>query len=167
MANMKLDSIIQIDGTSYEVTAVDAEKLGGIAADNYAKQSDLFSKNYNDLTNKPTIPTDTNQKVKTGTVTFGANDVVEFKAGSNVTITGDATAKTITISSTGGGSGGNSDYAEQAGYADSAGTAASAEYAEYTNRVQVNMEHVAPYAAITISSEEPSDGNIGDIWFKY
>ena len=29
------------------------------------------------------------------------------------------------------------------------------------------MEHAAPYAVITISSEEPSDGNIGDIWFKY
>lgn len=50
------------------------------------------------------------------------------------------------------GGGGNSDYAE---------------YAQYANSVQVNMEHAAPYAAITISSEEPSDGNIGDIWFKY
>lgn len=48
--------------------------------------------------------TDTNQKVKaknlSGTdVTFGSNDVVEFVAGSNVTITPDATNKKITIAS--------------------------------------------------------------------
>ena len=43
---------------------------------------------------------DTNQTVKTGAVTFGANDIVEFVAGSNVSISGDATNKKITISST-------------------------------------------------------------------
>lgn len=48
--------------------------------------------------------TDTNQKVKaknaSGTdVTFGNNDVVEIAAGSNVTITPDATNKKITIAS--------------------------------------------------------------------
>lgn len=59
-----------------------------------------FSGNYNDLTNKPTIPTNTNQTVKAGSVTFGVNDVVEFVAGSNVSITGDATNKKITIGST-------------------------------------------------------------------
>ena len=41
-----------------------------------------------------------NQKVKTGSVTFGANDVVEFVAGSNVSISGNATNKQITISAT-------------------------------------------------------------------
>lgn len=41
-----------------------------------------------------------NQTVKTGNVTFGVNDVVEFVAGSNVSISGDATNKKITISST-------------------------------------------------------------------
>ena len=56
--------------------------------------SDAFIKN------KPTIPADTNQTVKTGSVTFGANDVVEFVAGTNVSITGDKTNKKITISST-------------------------------------------------------------------
>ena len=39
-----------------------------------------------------------NQTVKTGSVTFGVSDVVEFKAGDNVTVTGDKSAKTITIS---------------------------------------------------------------------
>lgn len=46
------------------------------------------------------LPTDTNQKVKTGNVTFGADDVVDFVAGSNVSISGDETNKTITINST-------------------------------------------------------------------
>lgn len=46
------------------------------------------------------LNTDTNQKVKTSNATFGVNDVVEFVAGSNVSIIGDATNKKITISST-------------------------------------------------------------------
>ena len=60
--------------------------------------------NYNDLLNKPTIPTNTNQKVKAknnGTdVTFGDNAVVEIKAGTNVQVAASATDNTITISST-------------------------------------------------------------------
>ena len=58
---------------------------------------------YNDLSDKPTIPTDTNQKVKAGSVTFGNNDVVDIVAGSNVTVTGLASgtgAPKITISAT-------------------------------------------------------------------
>ena len=51
---------------------------------------------YNNLTDKPVID-NTNQKVKTGSVTFGADDIVEIAAGSNVTVTGDATNKKITI----------------------------------------------------------------------
>lgn len=46
----------------------------------------------------------TNQTVKVGTTTFGANDAVEFVAGENITITPDAQAKKITISSSGGSS---------------------------------------------------------------
>ena len=48
--------------------------------------------------------TDTNQKIKAKSgstdVTFGDNDVVEFVAGSNVTITPDKTNKKITIAAT-------------------------------------------------------------------
>lgn len=96
------------------MSAADKAKLDGIAteANKYVHPSThaasmitglatvATSGSYNDLTNKPTIPTDTNQKVKTGSVTFGANDTVEFVAGSNVAISGDATNKKITISST-------------------------------------------------------------------
>ena len=51
------------------------------------------------------VPPDTkdgndNQKVKTGNVTFGVNDVIDFEAGSNVSISGDAANKKITISAT-------------------------------------------------------------------
>ena len=41
--------------------------------------------------------TDTNQKIKQGSVTFGDNDVVEFVNGGNITITGNASAKTMTL----------------------------------------------------------------------
>lgn len=40
----------------------------------------------------------TNQTLKVGTTTFGANDAVELVAGDNVTLTPNATSKTITIS---------------------------------------------------------------------
>lgn len=40
---------------------------------------------------------DTNQKVKAGAVGFGDNDVIDIVAGENVTVTGDASAKSITI----------------------------------------------------------------------
>jgi len=40
-------------------------------------------------------------------VTFGSNDVVEIVAGSNVSISANAAAKTITINATGGGGGGS------------------------------------------------------------
>lgn len=43
--------------------------------------------------------TDTNQTVKVGNVTFGANDAVDIQAGANVTVTPNAQTKTITISS--------------------------------------------------------------------
>lgn len=52
---------------------------------------------YNDLSDKPTIPTNTNQTVKVGTTTFGANAAVEIAAGSNVSVT--AGTDKITISS--------------------------------------------------------------------
>jgi hypothetical protein len=107
-----------------------------------------FSGNYNDLTNKPTIPTvnnatltirkngtnvatftansasdttaditvptkvseldndsgfkttDTNQTIKTASVSFDADDVVEFKPGVNISIVGNQEDKTITINAT-------------------------------------------------------------------
>ena len=44
--------------------------------------------------------TDTNQKVKAGTAAFGANDEVNFVGKGSVTVAGDATQKTITITGT-------------------------------------------------------------------
>ena len=61
------------------------------------------SGSYNDLTNKPTIPTDTNQKIKVGSNTFGANAEVNLVAGDCVTFTTVTTAgsEAITINATG------------------------------------------------------------------
>ena len=49
-----------------------------------------------------TMPSDTNtnQTVKAGSTTFGANDAIDIVAGSNVTVTPDATNKKITIAAT-------------------------------------------------------------------
>ena len=126
------------------VSASGRKYVTGVTLDTYGHVTGL-------TTGTETV-TDTNQKVKVGTTTFGANDEINFEAGSNVTL--DVSGKTVTISATGGGGdGGNSDYAE---------------YAEYANKIQVNMEHAAPYVAITISSEDPSpEAEVGEIWFKY
>ena len=72
--------------------AADADKLDG--------NDSTYYLNYNNLSNKPTIPTDTNQTIKSGATTFGVNDVVEIAAGNNVKVTPDATNKKITISAT-------------------------------------------------------------------
>ena len=79
--------------------------------------------------------TDTNQKVKAGTVTFGDNDVINFVGGGDVTVTGNSTNKSITISYTAPASlpanGGNaSSLAGQAAtYYASAGLISSLDYA--------------------------------------
>lgn len=55
------------------------------------------SGNYNDLANKPTIDNN-NQRVGVDTTEFGANDLVKFVGGTNVSVTANASAKTITVS---------------------------------------------------------------------
>lgn len=48
------------------------------------------------------------------------------------------------------------------------GTGGSADVAAKANTIRVTMEDAAhEYANITISTEEPTDGSTGDIWFKY
>ena len=55
------------------------------------------SGSYNDLTNKPTIDNN-NQRVGVGTTEFGPNDLVKIDGGTNVSVTANASAKTITVS---------------------------------------------------------------------
>ena len=55
------------------------------------------SGSYNDLTNKPTIDNN-NQRVGVGTTEFGANDLVKIAGGTNISVTANASAKTITVS---------------------------------------------------------------------
>ena len=55
------------------------------------------SGSYNDLTDKPTIDNN-NQRVGVDTIEFGANDLVKFVGGTNVSVTANASAKTITVS---------------------------------------------------------------------
>lgn len=53
-----------------------------------------------DADGNPAWRADVNQTIKAGSTTFGSSDVVEIAAGSNVTVTPDATNKKITIAST-------------------------------------------------------------------
>ena len=55
------------------------------------------SGSYNDLTNKPTIDNN-NQRVGVGTTEFGPNDLVKIVGETNVSVTANASAKTITVS---------------------------------------------------------------------
>lgn len=77
------------------MSAADKEKLDGIA-EGATKVTDTTVSGWGYIKSY----TDTNQKIKSGTTTFGDNDVVEFVAGSNVTITPDKTNKKITIAAT-------------------------------------------------------------------
>lgn len=71
-----------------QVNVIESIKVNGTAVTPTNKEVDI------------TIPAGDNQTVKAGNVTFGANDVVEIEAGSNVTVTGNATNKKITIAAT-------------------------------------------------------------------
>ena len=94
-----VSSVKSIDTTATTAQSTSAsEAISGSGTITFHKVAKTGS--YNDLLNKPTIPTDTNQKIKTSSVTFGNDDVVQITAGSNVQVAGDATNKTITISAT-------------------------------------------------------------------
>lgn len=81
------------------MSAEDKAKLGGIA-EGATKVTDTTVSEWGYIKSY----TDTNQKIKAKSgatdVTFGDNDIVEFVAGSNVTITPDKTNKKITIAAT-------------------------------------------------------------------
>lgn len=90
------------DATTTEhglMSAEDKTKLDGIA-EGATKVTDTTVSGWGYIKSY----TDTNQKIKAKSgatdVTFGDNDVVEFVAGSNVTITPDKTNKKITIAAT-------------------------------------------------------------------
>lgn len=83
-------------------------------------------------------------------VADSAADTLTLVAGNNITLTTNATNDSITIAATStGGSGSDG------------GAAASAE------TIKVVTSSGPKYATITISTDEPSAGNVGDIWFKY
>lgn len=76
-------------------TASSSEAIKGSGTINLHKVSKTGS--YNDLLDKPTIPTNTNQTVKGNGTAFGANAAVNIVGGTNVTVTADTTNSKITI----------------------------------------------------------------------
>ena len=66
-----------------------------------------------------------------------------INTGTETVVFDGSTAQTVTITA---GEGGTSDTA---------------------TKIQVTMKNGTANAAITIKDEDPSNGNVGDIWFKY
>ena len=85
---------INSTNTSPQQTSA-SETLTGSGTINLHKISKTGS--YNDLTDKPTIPVNTNQKIKSGNVTFGDNDVINFVGSGSISVSGNDTDDTITI----------------------------------------------------------------------
>lgn len=87
--------------SSYFTSGYDYILLGGTYSSNtYIHLMDNNPMYHFDGTNLVPYDTYSSQTIKTGNVTFGPNDVIDIVAGSNVSISGDATNKTITINST-------------------------------------------------------------------
>ena len=74
------------------MSAADKTKLDGIAA-GATKVTDTTVSGWGYIKSY----TDTNQKISSGTTTFGANDTIEIKAGTNITVDASSATKTITI----------------------------------------------------------------------
>ena len=74
------------------MSAADKTKLDGIAID-ATKVTDATVSGWGYIKSY----TDTNQKISSGTTTFGANDTIEIKAGTNITVDASSATKTITI----------------------------------------------------------------------
>lgn len=86
--------------SSYFTSGYDYILLGGTYSSNtYVHLMDNNPMYHFDGTNLVPYDTYNSQTIKTGNVTFGPNDVIDIVAGSNVSISGDATNKTITINS--------------------------------------------------------------------
>lgn len=83
---------ITLGGTIYKGTGTDTGALNLVGGNNV----DISIKDAGKATEGVQIAAK-NQTVKVGTKTFGADDAVEIKAGTNVSVVADTTAKTITV----------------------------------------------------------------------
>lgn len=83
---------ISLGGTAYKGTGTDSGALNLIGGNNV----DISIKDAGKSTEGVQIAAK-NQTIKVGTSTFGADDAVEIKAGTNVTVAADTTNKIITI----------------------------------------------------------------------
>ncbi len=93
----KLDTTVENIQLKNNMIIAGASDADWLSDSKYPSAKAVFTK----LSNIPGGTTvDTNQTVKAGNVTFGVDDTVEFVAGSNVSISGDAATKKITISAT-------------------------------------------------------------------
>ena len=139
------------------ITASGRKYITGVTLDTYGHVTGL-------TTGTETI-TDTNQKIKTGSVTFGADDTVEFVAGTNVAVSGDATNKKITISSTDTGATsvevtGTGNAVTAASYSASTRKLTLTKGTTYVTKTEVD-------ALISSGTTDPSISTASQYYFKY
>lgn len=173
MADKKLDSVIKIDGESYDVVAakiaqplkINVEKennttetyiYDGSTAD--GKHTELTITKVKDAEHARVADSVKNKLI----ITAGNGQKVEFDGSKELSINASVADKTkaaLTITTINNGEENTTEFDGSVPAQITVGDA---------NKIKVNMDSSqSAYATITISKNDPVGGAVGDIWFKY
>lgn len=100
-AGETIKSIGEVDGkiaVEKQAIAIEQSAVNGLDTALNGKQDKITAENKLDASLIANLPEGHNQTVKVGEVVFGADDVVNVAAGSNIAVSASAETKTITIS---------------------------------------------------------------------
>jgi hypothetical protein len=155
MAENKLSHIIQIDGNEYSITA---EKVLNKLTINTVRDGVVDQTVVFDGSEGKKLDIEIGKAGVADEADYAENAGHAETAG-NAT-TADKVKNALKIKDTAG--------KELVDFDGSSPAEFSLEAVENANTIRVNMDNNQKvYAAITISKEEPDQGSVGDIWFKY
>lgn len=100
-AGETIKSISEVDGkiaVEKQAIAIEQSAVNGLDTALNGKQDKITAENKLDASLIANLPEGHNQTIKVGEVEFGADDVVNVAAGSNIAVSASAETKTITIS---------------------------------------------------------------------